>query len=146
IMPIGYKKYPSNWKTEIVPKIKARENNRCAFRGVKNYSVGYRNGTEFIPTWGNEYQDKAGKGELTYKEARDLVKHCNECGDDNLIIIVLTVAHLDHDITNNELSNLKALCQKCHLDYDKEHHRKNRRETISKKKGLVELPFTEHLT
>lgn len=145
-MPIDYKKYPSNWKTEIVPTIKARENNRCAFCGVKNYSVGYRKGDEFIPTRGNEYHDKAGNGELTYKEARELVKHCNECCEDNLIVIVLTVAHLDHDVTNNELSNLKALCQKCHLDYDKEYHRNNRRETINKKKGFVELPFTEHLT
>lgn len=145
-MPIDYKKYPSNWKTEIVPKVKARENNRCAFCGVKNYSVGYREGSKFIPTCGNGYHDKAGSGELTYKEARKLVKHCNEYSEDNLIVIVLTVAHLDHDVTNNELSNLKALCQKCHLNYDKEHHRKNTKETLNKKKGLVEFPFTEHLT
>lgn len=32
--------------------------------------------------------------------------------------VVLTVAHLDHDITNNSFFNLKALCQKCHLEYD----------------------------
>ena len=77
-MPIDYKKYPSNWKTEIVPQVKARDNNCCAFCGVKNYSVGYRNGSKFIPTAGNEWHNKAGNGELTYKEARELAKHCNE--------------------------------------------------------------------
>ena len=141
-MPCNYKLYPSNWKTEIVPKVKARENNCCAFCGVKNYSVGYRKGSQFIPTVGNEMHDKAGNGELSYKEARELVKHCNECADDNLIVIVLTVAHLNHDINNNDLSNLKALCQKCHLDYDKDHHKKNSRETLKKKKGIIELQFS----
>jgi len=47
--------------------------------------------------------------------------------------VVLTVAHLDHDTTNNEydlknrhIGNLKAMCQRCHLNYDAEHHAKNR--------------------
>jgi len=141
-MPIDYKKYPSNWKTEIVPQVKAREKNCCAFCGVKNYSVGYRQGSKFISTAGNEMHDKAGNGELSYKEARELVKHCNGFCEDNLIVIVLTVAHLNHDINDNDLSNLKALCQKCHLEYDKEHHKKNSRETLKKKKGIIELQFS----
>jgi len=145
-MPIDYKKYPPNWKTEIVPQVKARDNNCCAFCGVKNYSVGYRSNSNFIPISGNEMYDKAGNGELSYKEARELAKHCNEFCEDKLIVIVLTVAHLNHDINDNNLSNLKTLCQKCHLNYDKEHHQRNSRNTINKKKGLVELPFTEHLT
>lgn len=142
-MPIDYKKYPSNWKTEIVPKVKARDNNCCAFCGIKNYSVGYRQGSKFIATAGNEMHDKAGNGELSYKEARELVKHCNEFCEDNLIVIVLTVAHLNHDINDNDLSNLKSLCQKCHLEYDKVHHKKNSRQTLKKKKGIVELSFPE---
>ena len=32
--------------------------------------------------------------------------------------VILTVAHLDHDIINNSFFNLKALCQRCHLKYD----------------------------
>lgn len=142
-MPIDYKKYPSNWKTEIVPQVKVRDNNCCAFCGVKNYSVGYRQGSKFIVTAGNETHDKAGNGELSYKEARELVKHCNEFCEHNLIVIVLTVAHLNHDINDNDLSNLKALCQKCHLDYDKEHHKKNSRQTLKNKKGLLEFSFAE---
>lgn len=36
--------------------------------------------------------------------------------------VILTVAHLDHDVSqgNHDDSNLKALCQSCHLRYDSE--------------------------
>jgi len=56
-----------------------------------------------------------------------------------VIKIILTIAHLDHDINNNDYLNLKALCQKCHLNYDKEHHSKKSRATRNFKKGLQEL-------
>jgi hypothetical protein len=43
-----------------------------------------------------------------------------------IIEIVLTVAHLDHNPEHNDPSNLKALCQRCHLNHDRRHHIKNR--------------------
>jgi 5-methylcytosine-specific restriction endonuclease McrA len=50
--------------------------------------------------------------------------------------VVLTVAHLDHTPENcADPDNLKALCQRCHLRYDREHHaktRRARREAISR--------------
>ena len=33
--------------------------------------------------------------------------------------VVLTVAHMDHNIRNNDYSNLRALCQLCHINHDK---------------------------
>ena len=58
---------------------------------------------------------------------------CEFCGAENKqphpetgSKVVLTVAHLDHTPENCDLKNLKALCQKCHLNYDKEHHAKTR--------------------
>lgn len=36
--------------------------------------------------------------------------------------VVLTVAHLDHDTTNNDLANLRAMCQRCHLTHDAKYH------------------------
>lgn len=36
--------------------------------------------------------------------------------------VVLTTAHLDHTPENCGPENLKAMCQGCHLHYDKEHH------------------------
>lgn len=32
--------------------------------------------------------------------------------------VVLTVMHLDHDLTNNHDGNLLAACQRCHNRYD----------------------------
>jgi hypothetical protein len=40
--------------------------------------------------------------------------------------VVLTVAHLDHDPTHNKEDNLRAMCQRCHLAYDRVQHRKTR--------------------
>jgi len=42
--------------------------------------------------------------------------------------VVLTTAHVyDHRPENASFLNLAALCNKCHLDHDREMHKKNRR-------------------
>ena len=41
--------------------------------------------------------------------------------------VVLTVAHLDHTPENCDESNLRAMCQACHLSYDRDHHAETRR-------------------
>lgn len=40
--------------------------------------------------------------------------------------VVLTVAHLDHTPENVDPGNLLALCQRCHLAYDRDHHAESR--------------------
>ena len=149
-MPINYKLYPSNWKSEIRPSILIRANFCCEQCGVKNYSVGYNQKSgRFIGTYGNVAHDLSGQGlsypsleRITYKEAKEFRDSLNEFEEEHkFIIIVLTIAHLDHNISNNCPTNLKALCQKCHLSHDSEHHKKNARQTIKNKKGLLELSF-----
>lgn len=60
---------------------------------------------------------------------------CEFCGIENYSIrengskVVLTIAHLDHTPEHCEYSNLRALCQKCHNNYDKEHRAETRRKT-----------------
>lgn len=49
-------------------------------------------------------------------------------------IVVLTVAHLDHTPEHNDPSNLRAMCQGCHLHYDREHHAETR--AASRRAGL----------
>lgn len=56
--------------------------------------------------------------------------------------VVLTVAHLDHTPANCSDSNLAALCQRCHLRYDAEHHRRNAAETRRRTMGTLEM-FSE---
>jgi len=40
--------------------------------------------------------------------------------------VVLTVAHLDHMPEHCDDDNLSAMCQGCHLHYDREHHAETR--------------------
>lgn len=134
-MPCNYKLYPKNWKSEIRPSILKRANNCCEFCGVKNHDLGFR-GID-----GNFYNDNFIHQQLDLYGIDMFDEHISEKAKH--FKIVLTVAHLDHNLSNNDYSNLKALCQKCHLNYDKEHHSKNRRKTIKSKKKLVELPFPQ---
>ena len=46
---------------------------------------------------------------------------------DTSSMVVLTVAHLNHDETDCRDENLKAMCQRCHLHYDRHHHAETRR-------------------
>jgi len=43
--------------------------------------------------------------------------------------VVLTVAHLDHTPENVSDDNLRAMCQRCHLTYDAQHHARNAAKT-----------------
>lgn len=40
--------------------------------------------------------------------------------------VVLTVAHLNHEPSDCADENLRAMCQRCHLRYDVDHHRETR--------------------
>lgn len=57
--------------------------------------------------------------------------------------IVLTIAHLDHDPTNNGMpgnrSNVKALCQRHHLAWDAKHHAEQRNRTLQAKRDAARV-------
>jgi 5-methylcytosine-specific restriction endonuclease McrA len=59
-------------------------------------------------------------------------------------VVVLTIAHLDHDPTNNTDENLRALCQKCHNRHDAKHRGQSRRATrrrrIEQTQATLEIP------
>ena len=38
-------------------------------------------------------------------------------------MVVLTIGHLDHVPEHCDPANLRAWCQRCHLHYDRHHHR-----------------------
>lgn len=113
-MPIDYKKYPPNWKTEIRPRILKRANSCCEFCGVKNHDIGFR--------------DQSGK----FHPLENTIENDVWVQENNvrLFKIVLTIAHLDHDENNHDVQDdrLAALCQKCHLQYDAPEKARRRRE------------------
>ena len=53
------------------------------------------------------------------------------------VAVVLTIAHLNHDHSDNRDDNLKALCQWCHLNYDKPHHKETREIHKDQKRPLL---------
>jgi hypothetical protein len=115
-MPIDYKKYPPNWK-ELRKQVLERAENKCEFCGVENGTIGFR--------------DKDGK---FFELENSLALDTDWYSDMKVIKIVLTISHLDHDETNHEVSidRLKALCQKCHLNYDvkEKKHRKIKKKAM----------------
>jgi len=112
-MPIDYKNYPDNWKTEIRPRILERDNHQCKFCKVKNYATGWR------------VKDGENQGEFV-SCSMDVIDEVipRDCKP---IKIVLTVAHLDHKLELHDDTNLAALCQRCHLEYDRAQNIINRR-------------------
>ena len=53
--------------------------------------------------------------------------------------VVLTIAHLDHIPENCDENNLRAWCQRCHLNYDKHHHAKNAHATRRERLNMQDM-------
>lgn len=99
-MPINYKLYPPDWFEVIRPMILKREAYRCKFCGVLHKSQGYRDS----------------KG--VFHACDQFMLEWAKANNKKIIRIILTIMHLDHDITNNKPENLAAGCQQCHNRYD----------------------------
>jgi hypothetical protein len=111
-MPFDASRYPKNWK-EISARIRERDGNRCKWCGTANYQLNPRTGSK----------------------------------------VILTVAHLGvdypdgrpgnkHDKLDVRDENLAALCQQCHLNYDRDEHMLNAALTRYRRKleaGQMEL-------
>lgn len=54
--------------------------------------------------------------------------------------VILTTAHMDHQPENCKDENLKAMCQRCHLRYDRDHHKETARATREAKSKQLRLP------
>ena len=107
--------YPANWKTEIVPMIRARSEDCCDVCGVLNGAMIQRGTRDSNPHWW-KYENSS---LLIYniKGKPALAEGC-EITWQNPIRIVLTVAHLNHDETDNRPENLAHLCQLHHNRHD----------------------------
>lgn len=141
IKPENKALYPENWETLIRPEILKRANNCCEFCKIENYSEVKRGQYEYMPdpmfvstkhsypiyqkTDGSVFCANTGMQITSPHELKTSAK---------AVKIVLTIAHLDHDPTNNDYSNLRALCQLCHNRYDAEHRKANRAATNLAKK------------
>jgi hypothetical protein len=127
-MPMRRGDYPADWE-EIRKRILKRAGRRCEWCGVEHGAIGCRDPQKperFWPLdedWGVSIQERL--------------------ADVPIIRIVLTVSHLDHDTTNNDDSNLRALCQRCHLRHDAQIHAQHAAETRRRKKLRVQPALFE---
>ena len=120
-----YSRYPANWK-EISLQIRTeRAKSRCEWCGVQNGAVGAR--------------DLAGEFHTRQEITQDMYPHdwdrlFGANGEQpRYFNIVLTVAHLGvphpdgrpgnkHDKSDCRPENLAAICQRCHLNFDRADH------------------------
>jgi hypothetical protein len=93
IRPENIARYPSDWNA-ISKRIKDRAGWRC------------------------ECEGECGRGT---HEGRCTNLHGGEAYGTGSKV-VLTTAHLDHTPEHCDDENLKAMCQGCHLHYDRHHH------------------------
>lgn len=141
IKPENKHLYPADWP-EIRERILVRAGDRCEFEGctAKQYDVGaWQQTATGLWVWarvqggfGSYSAARVAAGELFFASGEEGRKPT---------VIVLTIAHLDHDPTNCDQGNLRAACQRHHLAHDIEHHRANAYATRMAKRGNMELPL-----
>lgn len=120
-MPINYADYHPDWKA-ISKRIRfERAGGKCEWCGVEHGAIGAR---DLAGNWFNQEDWLGWNSEYGYSVFGTYAPR--------IIKIVLTVAHLDHDKNNNDDDNLAALCQRCHLNYDRPRHLAKRKLTMAR--------------
>lgn len=89
IRPENRDRYPRDWKSRIVPMVRARSGGQCECTGQCGI-------------------DHRGRCDARHGEVHPATGS----------IVVLTVMHLDHQPEHNDPANLLHGCQRCHNRYD----------------------------
>lgn len=105
IRPENRDRYPADWP-EISLAVKEAAGWRCECKGECGRAVDHLSDIDWR-CWNHHNQAAYGTGSL----------------------VVLTTAHLDHTPENCSIENLRAMCQGCHLHYDRDHHAATRAAT-----------------
>jgi len=133
-MPMDRSKYPDDWE-QISARVRARANNECEWCHVKN---GARGARDRFGVWHDEANIHGMSSDHGFALFGDFP---------SIVTIVLTVAHLGlpregdwrcwgdkHDKFDVRDGNLCALCQRCHLGYDRDDHLARQRENRAARK------------
>jgi hypothetical protein len=112
-MPINYDDYPADWKTKIRPRILERARNHCEQCGVRDRaSIRRMVGNAAVYRYWN-------KSDGVFLDSdRRLAAWYDQQEWSPEVDVVLTVAHIDQQVANNDEKNLAAWCQRCHLMFD----------------------------
>lgn len=135
IKPENRARYPKDWR-HIRAAILERAGRKCEGCSVKQYAVAHWNGDEWC------VDSSSLEDGITYAQARQIAAENSigwEPGMPKWIVVVLTVAHLDHTPENCDITNLRAWCQRCHLRYDAKLHQANAAKTRKARKAVGDL-------
>lgn len=127
IRPENAARYPKDWKTVVVPRIRARSGNQCECTGQcgRHHFDPHPDISEAIPA----IRCQARNGDVGYHgptgrwhdwPTHELgeVMETKDGIDYRCIKVVLTVMHLNHDPADCRDENLLHGCQGCHNRYD----------------------------
>jgi len=136
--------YGRVWQTVTRPRILKRAGHKCEHCGKPNHRRVY--------VWSSS----PGSQYWTLTKIRQVWRYCEFNGAaGNFVLfgrqwrtarrirVVLTIAHLNHTPGDDRDENLKAFCQWCHLNYDKEHHRETRAARKDRGRPLLQLAAGE---
>lgn len=123
------------WQS-IRQEVLERAENRCEWEGcgLENGALGLRDRTGKWWTY-KDFQNGRVPWDVEFEKDGETQRDGQK--------IVLTIAHKDHDPSNNgtpgHRPNLAAWCQYHHLRWDAKYHQANARRTRDKKKGQEAL-------
>lgn len=138
IKPENKNRYPANWKSEIVPRIRQRSGDRCEKCKVPNHAIILRGEYNGKPAYQND-DGEIFDAETSQHLGDDYVGEIAKDDYSVAIRVVLTVAHLDHNPENCSDENLRHWCQRCHNQYDAPHRANTRRQASAK--GNLKINF-----
>lgn len=134
IKPENRSRYPANWK-EIRAQILARAGHCCEQCKVPNGARIARGTGVYADTFqmsdAEVYDAETGEHIARVRMSEYQVK--------NMVTIVLTIAHLDHQPENCDEDNLRAWCQMHHLRHDAAHHAETARATRRARMAVADL-------
>lgn len=123
IRPENKARYPADWPAISLRIRTERAGSLCECRGECG-----------LPHEGDDPAD-AWEGWLAGRNAEPERGRCPAVNGSHHPVtgskVILTVAHRDHTPEHCDDDNLFAACQRCHLNYDREHHAETRAASIA---------------
>jgi len=116
------KRYNPDWVVIAYNIRTHRAKNRCEKCGLGHGSLIHASRNQpFVLATPFELQ------QLEELKSEGMLKHWQRLKALKLKQVILTVAHVDHDESNNSDTNLLCLCQWCHLSLDRQDNAARRR-------------------
>ena len=100
---MDYSLYHPDWKDIIRPNILRRDQYKCKVCGIRHKARVYKTTNS------------------SYVECDEFMEQWAKNNNRNVFTLYLQIAHLDHNKSNNDPSNLQSLCPIHHAKHDKEH-------------------------